>query len=93
MLKNARKNALMQPPAATAAAHRPRHTILSMPRGPRLVLMASATALAASMFISRTSFFLALSLQGRGGEHGGDQAGAGGAAWAIGASGQAPTCL
>lgn len=40
-------------------------TILSMPRGPRLVRMASATALAASMFISRTSFFLALSLHGR----------------------------
>jgi LSD1 subclass zinc finger protein len=40
-------------------------TILSMPRGPRLVRMASATALAASMFIIRTSRFLedALSLQ------------------------------
>ena len=42
-------------------------TILSMPRGPSEVRMASATALAASMFISRTSFFLALSLPGRGG--------------------------
>jgi hypothetical protein len=34
-----------------------------MPRGPRLVLIASATALAASMFIKRTSFFLEFSLQ------------------------------
>ena len=38
-------------------------TILSIPRGPRLVRTASATALAASMFTSRTSFFLALSLR------------------------------
>ena len=33
-----------------------------MPRGPRLVRIASATALAASMFVVRTSFFLAFSL-------------------------------
>ena len=37
-------------------------TILSMPRGPRLVRIASATALAASIFVVRTSFFLAFSL-------------------------------
>mmetsp|Transcript_7141 Transcript_7141/g.12308 ORF Transcript_7141/g.12308 Transcript_7141/m.12308 type:complete len:228 (+) Transcript_7141:1394-2077(+) len=37
-------------------------TILSMPRGPRLVRTASATAFALSMFVVRTSFFLALSL-------------------------------
>jgi hypothetical protein len=33
-----------------------------MPRGPREVRMASATAFAASMFIVRTSFFFELSL-------------------------------
>ena len=38
------------------------HTILSIPRGPRLVRIASATALAASIFVVRTSFFLAFSL-------------------------------
>lgn len=37
-------------------------TILSMPLGPRLVRTASATAFAASMFASRTSFFLVVSL-------------------------------
>ena len=40
-------------------------TILSMPRGPRLVRIASATALAASIFVVRTSFFLAFSLHRR----------------------------
>ncbi len=44
----------------------PAPTILSMPRGPSEVRMASATALAASIFMSRTSFFLADSLQRRG---------------------------
>ena len=78
---------MRSPPARRPPARR---TILSMPRGPRLVLMASATALAASMFISRTSFFLALSLRGTGARQSGDQAGAGGAAWAIGASWHAP---
>jgi hypothetical protein len=39
-----------------------RRTILSMPRGPRLVRMTSDTAFAASMFVSLTSFFLAFSL-------------------------------
>ena len=38
-------------------------TILSMPRGPKLVRTASAKALAASMLDMRTSCFLALSLQ------------------------------
>jgi hypothetical protein len=38
-------------------------TILSMPRGPRLVRTASATALAASMLDERTSFFLVVSLR------------------------------
>lgn len=33
-----------------------------MPRGPRLVRIASATALAASILVVRTSFFLAFSL-------------------------------
>lgn len=40
-----------------------RHTILSIPRGPKLVLTASATALAASMLACRTSRFLDVSLQ------------------------------
>lgn len=39
------------------------HTILSMPRGPRLVLTASATAFAASMLDVLTSDFFALSLR------------------------------
>jgi hypothetical protein len=38
-------------------------TILSMPLGPRLVRTASATAFAASMFASRTSFFFVVSLK------------------------------
>ena len=38
-------------------------TILSMPRGPKLVRTASAKALAASILDMRTSCFLALSLQ------------------------------
>jgi hypothetical protein len=38
-------------------------TILSMPLGPRLVRTASATAFAASMFASRTSFFFVVSLE------------------------------
>ena len=38
------------------------HTILSMPRGPRLVRTASATALAASMLLIRTSFLRAFCL-------------------------------
>lgn len=51
-----------------------------MPRGPRLVRIASATALAASMFISRTSFFLALSLWRCGGATGRGQRSAAAAA-------------
>ena len=39
-----------------------RRTILSMPRGPRLVRTASATALAACMLLMRTSFLRAFSL-------------------------------
>lgn len=39
------------------------HTILSMPRGPRFVLTASATAFAASMLDVLTSDFFALSLR------------------------------
>jgi hypothetical protein len=38
------------------------HTILSMPRGPRLVRTESATALAASILEVLTSFFFALAL-------------------------------
>lgn len=38
-------------------------TILSMPRGPKLVRTASATAFAACMLLMRTSFFLAFSLR------------------------------
>ena len=54
-------------PAWPAARRGPRQrTILSIPRGPSEVRMASATALAASMFSSRTSFFLAFSLRAGG---------------------------
>ena len=42
------------------------HTILSIPRGPKLVLTASATAFAASMLVMRTSFFLEFWLQQQG---------------------------
>lgn len=48
--------------AARQNSHCEALTILSMPLGPRLVRIASATALAASIFAVRTSFFLALSL-------------------------------
>lgn len=41
-------------------------TILSIPRGPKLVLTASATAFAASMLVMRTSFFLEFWLQQQG---------------------------
>ena len=39
------------------------HTILSIPRGPRLVRTASATDFAVSMLLIRTSFFFEFSLE------------------------------